>query len=418
MKSFWYLILAFSAIIGPVNHVRAQTPLSKCPRHYMLVFKMDTGRITKIADNPDFDGLQMVMDWKTVEPAKDKFNFSLVDSVLNIAQFYSKKVVFQFQYKTFQGKPPAVPDYLLTDPYYQGGVVYYPDSSSSAKLWIKAVTNRLDTVFQAMGHHFGHHPALEGMNLPETATYSSGGDYNLKAYMNGIMANISHLRAAFPDSVFIIQYLNWLPGSGPMNKLIDNLRMIADHTTTLVNTGFGGPDNKIQTYPNPAFTPVMTFQHEYDGRAVLANATQWNDYNYINPHTGKTVTAEEILRYSADSLKDDYIFWLEREPYFTSEVIPVLQLYRESCPEAPGNIGHTGAGHHIEVFPNPAKERVHIRIKEGNIVSVKIFTIAGKQVGEYFSSEFSVSALSAGLYVIVVQTDKNIFTGKLIKTGK
>jgi len=415
MKSLSALFIVFIFVLSNLNHTYAQTQLTKCPKHYMLLFNMDISKITKIANNPDFEGMQLKLDWKSIEPQKDNFNFTLVDSVLNIAQSYGKKIVFQFQYKTFQGNPPIVPDYLLTDSNYQGGVVYYPDSSSTAKLWITAVTNRLDTVFQAMGNHFGNHPALEGINLPETATYIAGGDYNLQAYINGIKADIAHSRAAFPNSVFIIQFLNWLPGSGPMNSLINNLRIIADYTTTFVNTGFGGPDNKIQTSPNPTFTPVMTFQNEYDGLAVLGNATQWNDYNYINPHTSATVTTEEILQYSVDSLKDDYIFWLEREPNFTNDVIPTLELYRGHCTANLLNIAEVNKDNAINIFPNPTNGNVNIHLAKGNLQNVKVYTLTGEFVREFFSPEFSVSDLADGFYFIVVQTDKTTFIKKLIK---
>ncbi len=415
MTSLRAILIAFIVVLSNLNQMYAQTPLTKCPKHYMFVSNMNISKITKIANNPDFEGMQLLLDWKSIETQKDNFNFTVVDSVLNIAQSYGKRIVFQFQYKTFKGNPPIVPDYLLSDSIYQGGIAYSPDSSSTAKLWITAVTNRLDTVFQAMGNHFGNHPALEGINLPETATYPAGGDYNLQAYMNGIMANIAHLRAAFPDSVFIIQYLNWLPGSGPMNSLINKLRIIADYTTTFVNTGFGGPDNKIQTSPNPTFTPVMTFQYEYDGLAVLGNATQWNDYNYINPHTSDTVTAEEILQYSVDSLKDDYVFWLEREPNFTDDVIPTLELYRGICTDSLVGIVEVDEDNNIYMFPNPANGIVKIHLAKGNIQNIKVYTLTGEFVQAYFSPEFLVSDFADGFYFVVVQTDKTTFIDKLIK---
>ncbi len=35
------------------------------------------------------------------------------------------------------------------------------------------------------------------------------------------------------------------------------------------------------------------------------------------------------VNYAADSLKDDYLFWLEREPNFTNDIIPTLEVYQE-----------------------------------------------------------------------------------------
>lgn len=408
---FFFLVF----ILSNINQTQAQTILTKCPKHYMLLFNMDISKINKIANNPDFEGVQLKLDWKSIEPQRGVFDFSLVDSVLDVAQSYGKKIVFQFQYKTFQGRPPIVPDYLLTDSIYAGGVAYYSDSSSVAKIWMPSVTNRLDTVFRAMGNHFGNHPALEGINLPETATFSAGTDYNVPAYINGIKANIAHLRIAFPDSVFILQYLNWLPGSGPMDSLIKNLRIIADYTTTLVNTGFGGPDNKIQTSPNPTFTPVMTFQYEYNRQAVLGNATQWNDYGYINPHTGVTVTIDEILQYSVDSLKNDYVFWLDREPFFTNEVITTLKKYRGSCSDVLSTNSILNEDNGITIFPNPTQGTVNIQLVNKNVQIIRVYTLTGELVQTHYSSKFSISEFPDGLYFVVIQTDNETFVRKLIK---
>jgi len=403
-------------LLGNSFYSAGQTLLTKCPHHYMLVFRTDVSSIVKIADNPDFEGMQIKLDWKTIEPEKDRFDFALVDSILDVADSYGKKIVFQFQYKAFNGAPPVVPDYLITDPYYEGGVSFYPDSSSTLKLWIPAVTARLDSVFSAMGSHFGDHPALEGINLPESATNSAEYDYDVNEYMKGIMANIENLRNAFPDSVFVVQYLNWLPGSGPRDSLIANLRTIAEFTTQFENTGFGGPDNKIQTDPNPTYTPVMTFQYEFDGRAVLANATQWNDYGYINPYTGEIVTAEEILRYSVDSLKDNYIFWLEREPYFSDEVVPTLEQYRGRCTDSLSYVNVITDAGLIDIFPNPSQDMVNLKTGDtGNFMSVKLYSAAGMYINTYFSDRFPVAGLPRGPYLLIIQTDKGQYAGKFVK---
>ncbi|MCF6212405.1 MAG: T9SS type A sorting domain-containing protein [Flavobacteriaceae bacterium] len=408
-------MLIFVWLCLQINVLNAQTPLSKCPKNYMLVFGMDVSKITAIDGNLDFEGLQLKFDWKSIEPQKGLFDFALVDSVLNVAQSHGKKIVFQFQYKTFQGSPPNVPDYLLNDPYYKGGVAYYPDNSSIAKIWLPVVTNRLDTVFKAMGQHFGNHPALKGINLPETATVSTTTDYNVSSYINGIKANIAHARAAFPVSIFIMQYLNWLPGSGSTANLIANLRIIADYTTTFTNTGFGGPDNKIQV--NPPFTKLMPIQHEYDGRAVLGNATQWNDYGYINPDTGLTVTAEEILRYSIDTLKDDYIFWLKREPYFTSDVIPTLANYRNNCTSNP--LGIRKYTSLIKIYPNPTSDMIFVNLQTEGHYNLIIYNLIGKNLyHKKFTKDISVNLsqfLTKGFYLCeILSNNKPISVKKII----
>lgn len=396
-------------------------PLSKCPRHYMLTRSM--AAMNKVKDNPDFEGYQVIVEWKSIEPAKDSFDFQLIDSFLHYAGSHGKKLFIQFQYKSFRINEVSVPDYLLGDSIYEGGVQRYANGSSLAKIWIPAVQERLDTVFRAMARHFGHDPALRGLNLPETASGTPLA-YDIKDYMSGIRANLLHLRNAFPDSVIVIQYLNWLPGTGAY--LLDSLRALADFSAGLVNCGFGGPDNKIQISPNPAFTWVMTFQHEYDGRALLANATQWNDYGYINPYTLKRVTAEDILRYSVDTLKDDYIFWLDREPYFSDDVIPALRAYRNNCL-------YTS----IEQIPfiNPCKIRIAVLPEAGGInitglgncansCRIRVVDIRGKvRLSAHTDSDvFMIKDLAfpSGMYICLIEdlSGHILARRKFILTGK
>lgn len=385
----------------------------------MQVFSYSPDKFAKIATNPDLDGILVILPWIDVESQRDSFNFDHVDSILDAGFSYHKKVIFQFQIKSFQGAPPVVPAYLLTDPTYLGGVAYAPDSSSMAKLWIPAVTNRLDTVLQALGNHIGQNPALEGFNFNETAAYGWWlPEYDVHDYMDGIKASISHARSAFSDSVFIVQYLNWLPGSGPLDSLINNLREIADYTTTFPNTGFGGPDNKIQH--NPPFTKVMPFQHEYDQSAVLMNATQWADYGYINPNTGDPVTAAEILEFSVDSLKDDYVVWLEREPFFTQDVLPTLAAYHGLCPDSMQTATNVSVSTNGAIYPNPFSGRLNIEITTSGPVYFELYDFVGrKQISSTIQHAqlLKTGHLPPGLYMATLKDRKGhlLFQKLLIK---
>ena len=70
---------------------------------------------------------------------------------------------------------------------------------------------------------------------------------------------------------------------------------------------------------------------------------------------------------------------------------------------------------HIAVFPNPANKMVNIKAK--NIETIKILNLAG-QVQEKINvnkdnAEIDVSNYNAGLYYIIVKTDKGSFTNKI-----
>ncbi|MBK6967055.1 MAG: T9SS type A sorting domain-containing protein [Bacteroidales bacterium] len=47
--------------------------------------------------------------------------------------------------------------------------------------------------------------------------------------------------------------------------------------------------------------------------------------------------------------------------------------------------------------------------------SIRLCNLQGKLIQEFFTNDFSVSNLSAGIYYIIIQTGKSTFTHKLVK---
>ena len=67
------------------------------------------------------------------------------------------------------------------------------------------------------------------------------------------------------------------------------------------------------------------------------------------------------------------------------------------------------------IYPNPTNGIVHVDCTNQNIKCIKLFNLQGVFVQEYFTNDFTVSNHAPGTYFIVVQTDKSIFTNKLVK---
>jgi hypothetical protein len=79
----------------------------------------------------------------------------------------------------------------------------------------------------------------------------------------------------------------------------------------------------------------------------------------------------------------------------------------------------------LVVYPNPAKERIYLKITEGNPedFSLLIYNSLGFLVweteieeilpGNFFSLD--ISRLPEGIYILKLKTDRQIFTGKLIR---
>jgi hypothetical protein len=67
------------------------------------------------------------------------------------------------------------------------------------------------------------------------------------------------------------------------------------------------------------------------------------------------------------------------------------------------------------IYPNPTHGIVHVSLENQKIKSIKLYNLQGAFIEEFFTNDFSVSMLTAGIYYIKVQTDKSTFTQKLVK---
>jgi hypothetical protein len=69
----------------------------------------------------------------------------------------------------------------------------------------------------------------------------------------------------------------------------------------------------------------------------------------------------------------------------------------------------------FKVYPNPTNGIIIIDTQKEPIKTVKIYDMIGNLKQKYFSNEFSISTLSDGSYIIVIQTNKTKFISKIVK---
>ena len=67
------------------------------------------------------------------------------------------------------------------------------------------------------------------------------------------------------------------------------------------------------------------------------------------------------------------------------------------------------------IYPNPSNGIVHVSNDSQKINSIKLYNFQGTFIQEFFTNDFSVSNLKAGIYFIIIQTDESTFTHKLVK---
>jgi hypothetical protein len=301
--------------------------------HHYVYFGMDREAVPNAKsffETPAFEGAQIAYSWNQLEQGKDNYDFSMIRADLALLTSHRKKLWIQIQDVSFSAKRIFVPRYLLTDPQYNGGADKQwriPDDDESravhegwmARRWDPAVQQRLYKLFDELGKEFDGR--VEGINLDETsAVFGSSGklfprSYTPQIYRDAIIANMRALKRAFPKSI-VMQYANFMPGG---RSDLQAVYQAARKSKIAV----GGPD----------LLPFRPFQHansyplirESEGKITTGLAVQDGNYGDVDPKTGKRATIAELLKFAADDLKLDYLFWCTEEPYYSSELVPFMR---------------------------------------------------------------------------------------------
>ena len=104
-------------------------------------------------ETPAFEGAQVSYSWRQLEQGKDNYDFRLVREDLAFMNAHGKRLWILITDVAFSDRWKMVPEYLLKDPQYRGGVVRqykYPNGDETraaplgwiAKRWDPAVQDR------------------------------------------------------------------------------------------------------------------------------------------------------------------------------------------------------------------------------------------------------------------------------------
>lgn len=309
------------------------------PGHYMLTFiDSPQSNLDDLRSEPYVLGAQIRYKWVDLEPRKGVYDFSLIESDLRYLQSMPtpKRLVAQILDIKFNTTNPRgiIPDYLLDDPEYNGGVVR-TTNGYSARLWEKASMDRLIALYQAIGNRFDKEPYFEAIATRETAP-SFGEVGPPSGYQQSEMAAqlkrlITGARKAFPSTnVFV--YTNYLVGEleGIIKHAHDNL------------AGAGGPD-VTPRHPTAGARILLGIDGgiEYKGKMPIAFAVQSPE---LCGKEGCNLP-KDLHDFAVDTLGVNYLFWLRfgrnedtaTEKYSWEEgMLPVIRSSRgrinTACP--------------------------------------------------------------------------------------
>lgn len=273
-----------------------------------------------------FAGAQIMYDWGHLEPTEDVYDFAALEDDLTYLAEHGKKLFVQLQDATFMPNNKAVPAYLLADAYDGGAVPQYDDDRKIegwvAKRWNTEVQRRFDALLTALGRQFDGR--VEGINLQESAigvSHETDPSFTAAGYVDALKANMSALKAAFPQST-TMQYANFMPGEWLPWEDEGYLREIYRYGEE-IGVGLGAPD--LMVTRKGQLNHPLAMMHEQTYSVPLGIAVQ--DGNYVGDTNSDAVVAKRenivpmLEAFAHDFLKVDYMFWVDQQPYFTEDVL-------------------------------------------------------------------------------------------------
>lgn len=282
------------------------------------------GKVTSHTDllrRADIDGIQVVYSWRQLETEKGRYDFSKVERDLAFAEAEGKLFFLQLQDRFFLSTAKNVPDYLMTDPVYEGGIIQQRDNAGEgepegsgwvSRQWLAPVRARHQALVTALAEAFDGR--IYGLNLPESAIElgdePQSPTFTCDAYFNGQMENLTHARSVF-DETHVVQYVNFWPcewnnDQAYMSRIFE---FAAAH-----DVGLGGPD--IIPFRKGQMKNSYPFFNRYKARlGLVAMGVQQPTLTYTNPKTGEAFTEADFRSFATDYLGVDIIFWTAEAPW-------------------------------------------------------------------------------------------------------
>ncbi len=298
-------------------------PAPAAPQNYLFANSDDLTSHAALIQRPDIDGVQIVYSWKSLEPAKDQYDFARIEKDLRYLEGLDRKLFIQLQDRFFEIEHRNVPPYLQTEPVYGGGLVPQTDNPGENKpeghgwvtqQWNPAVRERFQRLLAALAEKFDGRVA--GLNLPESAISididieKGRSGFTCEKYFAAQLENVAFARKAFQKS-HVVQYVNFWPCEWNNDREFMSRAFAFAKENGI---GLGGPD--IVPYRPGQMKNSYPFFHRYKGQLKLvAMAVQEPTLTYTNPATKKPFTREEFLTFAEDYLGVDIIFWSTTSPW-------------------------------------------------------------------------------------------------------
>lgn len=296
------------------------------PRDFVFIGGDSVSAHREFLGRPGIEGMQVIYTWRSLEPEPGVYDFSAIEADLAELEANGMDLFAQIQDRFFLPEARHVPDYILDDPQYGGGLARQYDYAGEGALigqgwaamqWNPAVRARFQVLLRALGERFDGR--LYGVNLPESSfdpmeTEGAQDGFTCDGYFAGTLENMAALRAAFRTTL-VVQYINFWPcewnnDHGYMERAF---AFAVEH-----RIGVGGPD--IVPWRQGQMVNSYPFFHRYStDLPVVAMAVQEPTLTYTNPETGRPFSRDEFVTFGRDFLGVDVIFWSAEAPWLNAD---------------------------------------------------------------------------------------------------
>lgn len=106
--------------------------LAKTPENFIYTSRGDLDAAFPLVARSDIGGVQIVYNWRLLEPEKDSYDFSRIEQIWRALRL-PEKLFIQIQDRFFEPDARYVPDYLMRDTQYGGGIAPQFDNPGEGK---------------------------------------------------------------------------------------------------------------------------------------------------------------------------------------------------------------------------------------------------------------------------------------------
>ncbi|WP_246021623.1 hypothetical protein [Alteraurantiacibacter aquimixticola] len=292
----------------------------EAPRNFLFLGGDDPEDHAALLQREDIEGAQVVYNWRGLEPSEGEYDFAAIERDLATLEAFDRELFVQLQDRFFLPQARWLPDYLLEEEIYAGGLARQADTAGEgpdgsgwvAMQWQPALRARFQALLDALAERFDGR--IAGINLPETSTDldldNPPPGFSCDSYFAATMENLAHARQAFAASP-VVQYVNFWPCEWDNDHdYMGRIFAMAEER----QIGLGGPD--IVPHRRAQEKNSYPFFNAYRERLPLvAMAVQQPTLTYIDPQTGEPFTRAAITAYAQDHLGVDVIFWTIEAPW-------------------------------------------------------------------------------------------------------